>query len=60
MARKPKSKSDIDQDDWVWLLTRVTLDREVDGVRHLTLELPNGHRETVVYNPDQVKKADME
>lgn len=55
-----KRTDDIDQEDWVWLLARVTLDRDIDEVRHLTLELPNGHRATVVYNPDQVKKAELE
>lgn len=57
MAKKPST--DIDQGDWLWLLTRVTLDRDVDGLRHITVELPNGQKATLVYNPDEMKKADV-
>lgn len=59
MARKPKD--DIAEDDMVWVLARVTLDRTIDGeYRHLTVELPNGHRATLLYKPEQIIKAEME
>ena len=57
-----KPKLPIERDQWLWVLTKTTRISEEPnslGVYDVTVQLPNGHLETMAYNPDKMR-ADEE
>ena len=57
-----KPKFPLQPDQWLWVLTKTTRIFEEPnslGVHDVTVRLPNGNLETMVYNPDKMR-ADEE
>lgn len=57
-----KPKFPLQPDQWLWVLTKTTRISEEPnslGVHDVTVRLPNGNLETMVYNPDKMR-ADEE
>ncbi|MBL8593589.1 MAG: hypothetical protein JNK01_12965 [Devosia sp.] len=57
-----KPKLPIERDKWLWVLTRTTGIAEEPngrGLRHVTVQLPNGNLETMAYDPAKMRADDV-
>lgn len=53
MAKKPKSPYEVGREVWVKAkITRVAANPRLPDVTHVTVEMPNGNRETLWIDPD--------
>lgn len=59
-AKKPAMP--VNTGDWVWVRAKVTRTApgETGDLEHVTVNLSNGHLETLRYNPDNIKPGDTE